>query len=536
MTTATSAPHPDERTPLLRLTDIAKSFGPVTVLRGINLDVHAGEVLVLLGENGAGKSTLIKMVAGIYQPDAGTIELDGRPVHFKTIHQAEAAGISTIHQELNNVPQLSVAENILLGRLPTAGGLVRRNLVRARARQALARVGLDDLDVDQPIGELGVAHQQLIEIAHALDVDATLLILDEPTAALTGTEITTLFSIMDDLRAKGVAMIFISHHLEEVAAIGDRVVVLRDGDLIDTVPASTPQPELVRLMVGRDITEQYPRRHEYDGPDEVLLSVSHLNQGHTLRDISFEAHAGEIVGLAGLVGAGRTELLRAIIGADKYDSGEIVVDGKPLRGGQIRRAITEGIGLVPEDRKVQGLVQLASIEENIGYATMASTAHAGVVDRAGQHKRGAEVAARLRVRMRDLAQPVQDLSGGNQQKVVFARWAQAGSRVLLLDEPTRGVDVGARVEIYEFMNEITKAGATVVMASSDLPEVLGMSDRILVMNTGRIAGEMPASGATQDAVMNLAVRDLEAADSDAAPASPDAGPVPHLAADQGEHR
>ncbi|MDR2930491.1 MAG: sugar ABC transporter ATP-binding protein [Propionibacteriaceae bacterium] len=509
MATWAGREDPSAPTELLRLTGVSKSFGPVSVLRGIDLTVHRGEVMVLLGENGAGKSTLIKLIAGIHRLDSGSIQFDGVPVQFHSVAQGEAAGIATIHQELNNVPQLSVAENILLGRLPSRAGFVTPGAIRRRARQALARVGLSDLDVDQPVGRLGVAHQQLIEIAHALDVEAKLLILDEPTAALTAEEISALFAIMVDLRSRGVGMIFISHHLDEVARVGDRVAVLRDGDLIDVVPADTDQARLVRMMVGRDIADQYPRHRQTDGESEVLLDVEHLCQGKRLLDICLRARAGEVVGLAGLVGAGRTELLRAIFGADHYDTGVVQVCGRRLASGRLRQGIREGLGLVPEDRKSQGLVAQASVRENIGYATLASTAHAGFVDRAGQAGRAEAVARRLRVRMRDVDQPVADLSGGNQQKVVFARWALAGSQVLLLDEPTRGVDVGARVEIYEFINDITAAGATVVMASSDLPEVLGMSDRIVVMNSGRIVGEIPADQATSDQVMALAVRDVE---------------------------
>lgn len=497
--------------PVCSLQHVSKSFGPVTVLRDISLDVHAGEVLVLLGENGAGKSTIIKMIAGIYQPDGGQILIDGEPVTLNNVHQAEAAGISTIHQELNNVPQLSVAENILMGRLPTRGGLVDRTAMRAQARAALARVGLTDVDLSRPIGELGVAQQQLVEIARALDTDARLVILDEPTAALTGGEIATLFSLMEELRRRGVAMVFISHHLEEVARIGDRVVVLRDGNLIDTLAADAPESELVRLMVGRSIEDQFPRRREYAGDPAVLLRVDHLSSDR-LHDVGFEAHAGEVLGIGGLVGAGRTELLRAIAGADRYDSGTVTVRGSALPGGRIQRAIATGVGLVPEDRKAHGLVAMASVAENVGYATLARTARGGLADRRGQRRRAAAMAERLHIRARDLSQSVSDLSGGNQQKVVFARWAQAGSHVLLLDEPTRGVDVGARVEIYEFINELTRDGAAVVMVSSDLPELLGMSDRILVMNNGRIAGELSAAAATQDDVMNLAVRDLSTAD------------------------
>lgn len=493
---------------VLQLENVSKSFGPVQVLKDISVDVRPGQVLVLLGENGAGKSTMIKIMSGIYTPDGGRILVDGDEVVLSSVRQAEALGIATIHQELNLVPTLSVAENVLMGRLPSIRGLVNKKKMRAIARETVARVGLA-VDVDTPVGSLGVAKQQLVEIAKALSLNARILILDEPTAALTGGEIDALFKIVDELRTQGVAMVFISHHLEEIPRIGDSVAVLRDGILVDTVPASTPEPELVRMMVGRDIDDQYPRRREYAGPRRELLKVTGLNRRGVLHDISLAAHAGEVVGIAGLVGAGRTELLRAIVGADHYDSGEVIVDANPLAGHSIGSAILAGIGFVPEDRKTQGLVLSASVAENIGYATLSATAKWGLCDRGGQRTRSKEIADRLRIRMRDIDQQVTNLSGGNQQKVVFGRWSLAGSRVLLLDEPTRGVDVGARVEIYEFINEITAAGAAVVMVSSDLPEVLGMSDRVIVMNHGYITGELGADNATQDAVMTLAVRNLE---------------------------
>ncbi|WP_028707839.1 sugar ABC transporter ATP-binding protein [Propionicicella superfundia] len=494
--------------PVLRLEGVSKSFGPVNVLRQVTLDVHPGEVLVLLGENGAGKSTLIKMIAGIHHPDAGRILLNGEPADLSSVHMAESAGIATIHQELNIVGSLSVAENVLLGRLPNRCGVLDRKRMRRAACEAVARIGLD-VDVDTPADSLGVAQQQLVEIARALTLDARILILDEPTAALTGSEIDDLFTIMDELRRRGTAMIFISHHLEEVARIGDRVAVLRDGDLIDIVPASTPEDELVRLMVGRAIEDHYPRRREYEGAPDLLLEVNGLCRGARVRGVSLEVRAGEVVGVAGLVGAGRTELLRCIAGADRYDAGTVTLRDGPVGKGNVGQAVMRGIGLVPEDRKNQGLVLGASVVENVGYATLRSTSRAGLVDRKGQRARASEVTKRLSVRMRDIDQPVRDLSGGNQQKCVFGRWALAGSRVLLLDEPTRGVDVGARVEIYEFINEITRAGGGVLMVSSDLPEVLGMSDRVLVMNNGRIVGELAAEEATQDSVMSLAVRDLD---------------------------
>lgn len=499
--------------PILSLEHVSKSFGPVTVIDDVTVHVRPGHVQVLLGENGAGKSTLIKMMSGIYQPDSGQIVVDGRPTRLPGVRAAELAGIATIHQELNLVPTMTVAENIMLGRMPSRLGVLARKELRSSARRALERVGLD-VDPDALVGDLGVARQQLVEIAKALSLDARILILDEPTAALTQTETAGLFDVLDDLRDHGVAMVFISHHLEEIARVGDSVSVLRDGLLVAEVPASTPEDELVRLMVGRDIADQYPRRREYDGPADVLLTVDGLGRAGLLDDVSLEVRAGEVVGIAGLVGSGRTELLRSIAGADGYDTGSVTVRGTTLPRRSIGKGIAAGLGHVPEDRKSHGLVLGASVAENIGYATLASTARAGIVDRPGQRRRAQEVSEQLRVRMRDIDQLVQDLSGGNQQKVVFARWVLAGSRVLLLDEPTRGVDVGARVEIYEFVNAVTASGGAVVMVSSDLPEVLGMSDRILVMSGGHLAGELDAEGATQDQVMSLAVRDVDRAAED----------------------
>ncbi|MGZ5372568.1 MAG: sugar ABC transporter ATP-binding protein, partial [Aeromicrobium sp.] len=329
----------------------------------------------------------------------------------------------------------------------------------------------------------------------------------EPTASLTSHEIEHLFGVISQLRSEGVGMVFISHHLDEIAAIGDSVTVIRDGKFVAEVPATTPEPELVRLMVGRSIDEQFPRRA--NPPQEPLLSVKGLTRKGSFTDVSFEVHAGEVLGIAGLVGAGRTEVVRAIAGADPYDTGTVTVQGKPLPKGRIAAAIAAGVGLVPEDRKAFGLVLGASVEDNLGYATLMSSARYGLVDRRGQAKRASAVAERLAVRMRGLGQRVGALSGGNQQKVVLGRWISAGSRVLLLDEPTRGVDVGAKVEIYQLMNEITAAGGAVVMVSSELPEVLGMSDRILVMSDGRVAGVLAAADADQHTVMSLAVKEVE---------------------------
>ena len=499
--------------PLVTLQNVGKTFGPVTVIKDVTVSVYAGKVQVLLGENGAGKSTLIKMMAGVYQPDAGRIVVDGKTVTLPTTRAAEELGIATIHQELNLVPTMSIAENVMLGRMPTRHGMVDRSALRNRARAALNLIGLD-IDVDTLVGELGIARQQLVEIAKALSINARILILDEPTAALTRHETESLFAVMADLRSRGVGMLFISHHLDEIAEVGDTVTVLRDGEFVAEVPASTPEDELVKLMVGRSIEDQYPRNtgaaaQPAETQPAEILAVEHLSSTGRFSDITFTVRAGEVLGIAGLVGAGRTELIRAIAGADHYDSGTVTVRGQALPKGNIQAAIKAGIGHVPEDRKGQGLVTGASVNDNLGYATLASTARLGLADFAGQRSRAQAVATKLRIRMHTIDQAVGALSGGNQQKAVFGRWIIAASTVLLLDEPTRGVDVGAKVEIYELMNAITAAGGAIVMVSSELPEILGMSDRILVMRDGKLAGELTTAEATQDAVMTLAARDVD---------------------------
>ena len=493
---------------LLTLQNVGKTFGEVTVINDVTVSIYPGHVQVLLGENGAGKSTLIKMMAGIYQPDSGHVVVDGKTVSLSNTRAAEELGIATIHQELNLVPTMTIAENIMLGRLPTRYGVIDRSTLRTQARAALALIGLD-LDVDTLVGELGIARQQLVEIAKALSINARILILDEPTAALTNHESESLFAVMADLRSQGVGMVFISHHLDEIARVGDTVTVLRDGEFIAEVPASTQQDELVRLMVGRSIEDQFPRVAGDPHQATEILRVEHLSANGKFHDISFTVSAGEVLGIAGLVGAGRTELIRAIAGVDRYASGSVAVRGQGLPNGSIAAALAAGIGHVPEDRKAQGLVMDASINDNLGYATLASTARLGLVDFAGQRRRATEVASRLRIRMQSIDQPIGALSGGNQQKAVFGRWIIAASTVLLLDEPTRGVDVGAKVEIYELMNAITAAGGAIIMVSSELPEILGMSDRILVMRDGRLAGELSSADVTQDAVMRLAASDID---------------------------
>ncbi|MDQ0988126.1 sugar ABC transporter ATP-binding protein [Streptomyces sp. V2I9] len=493
------ATAPDE---LLRIEGLRKTFPGVVALDDVDFDLRRGEVHVLLGENGAGKSTLIKMLSGAYRPDHGRILAEGREVRIEGAQDAECLGIATIYQEFNLVPDLTVAENIFLGRQPRRFGIVDHRRMRQDAEKLLRRVGVD-VRPEAKVRELGIARLQMVEIAKALSLEARVLIMDEPTAVLTSEEVDKLFTIVRRLREDGVGIVFITHHLEEIAALGDRVTVLRDGRSIGQVPASTPEDELVRLMVGRSIEQQYPRQRP--DPGDALLSVRGLTRDGVFHDISFDVHAGEVVGLAGLVGAGRTEVARAVFGADPYDAGTVDVRGERLTRHDIPAAMGAGLGLVPEDRKGQGLVLDASVQENLGLVTLRSATRSGLVDLKGRRTAAARIAQQLGVRMSGLDQHVRTLSGGNQQKVVIGKWLLADTRVLILDEPTRGIDVGAKVEIYQLINELTASGHAVLMISSDLPEVLGMSDRVLVMAQGRIAGELAADEATQDAVMALAV-------------------------------
>ncbi|MFC7257554.1 sugar ABC transporter ATP-binding protein [Streptomyces lutosisoli] len=491
---------------LLRIEGIRKAFPGVVALDGVDFGLRRGEVHVLLGENGAGKSTLIKMLSGAYRPDAGRILVGGEEVRIHGAQDSERLGIATIYQEFNLVPDLTVAENIFLGRQPRRFGMIDRKTMEAEAAELLERVGVN-VSPRARVRELGIARLQMVEIAKALSLNARVLIMDEPTAVLTSEEVEKLFTIVRQLREDGVGIVFITHHLEEIAALGDRVTVIRDGKSVGQVPASASEDELVRLMVGRSIEQQYPREraHGDDGSGSALLTVEGLTRDGVFHDVSFEVRAGEVVGIAGLVGAGRTEVVRAVFGADPYDKGAVKVAGAELRRHDVNAAMEAGIGLVPEDRKGQGLVLDASVEENLGLVTLRAATRGGLVDLKSQRESAARIAEQLGVRMAGLGQHVRTLSGGNQQKVVIGKWLLADTKVLILDEPTRGIDVGAKVEIYQLVNELTAAGAAVLMISSDLPEVLGMSDRVLVMAQGRIAGELSAAEATQDSVMALAV-------------------------------
>jgi len=482
---------------------ISKTYPGVRALQDASLDVRPGEVHVLLGENGAGKSTLMKILSGAVLADTGEILVDGEPVHITDPVSARRLGISTIHQELSLVPDLSVAENIFLGQAPTRfPGIIDRRRMRQEATRILASIGVS-VDCDLHVRRLRLAQQQMVEVARALSTAARILVMDEPTSALSGREVAQLFSTIRRLTANGVAVVYISHRMEEVFEIGDRVTVLRDGRHVATRDiADVTVPELVRLMADREVSDHYPRRTHRTG--EELLRVEHLTGG-ALKDVSFVLHRGEILGIAGLVGAGRTRLARAIAGADRPQGGQICVQGARVTIRSPADAARAGIGFLPEDRKQQGLVLPLSVERNISMSHLSALSRFGVVDRAAERREAEEGISTLRIRTPGPEQTVLSLSGGNQQKVVLAKWLAARAEILIFDEPTRGIDVAARQDIYLLMNRLVENGAGVIMISSDLPEVLGMSDRILVMRAGAVQLDVPAAEATDARVLKAAL-------------------------------
>ncbi len=489
----------------LEMRGICKQFPGVRALDEVTLTVARGEVHALVGENGAGKSTLMKILAGAYPKDAGEILLAGRPVAISDPHHAQRLGIAVIYQEFNLVPGLDVAENIFLGREPMGripGFIDRRRLYRDAAA-VLDRLYCP-LDAHALVGQLSVADQQMVEIAKAIAADASLLVMDEPTAALTEREQGALFVLIRALRAQGTTIIYISHRMEEIFAIADSVTVLRDGRHVATLPvARTDRRELIRLMVGRDLSETFPRRDA--APGEVVLRVAGLRRSGARHEIDLEVRAGEIVGIAGLVGAGRTELARTLFGADAHDRGEVFLDGKPVRIQSPADAIRNGVVLAPEDRKGQGLVLTMNVRDNTTLAALDHFCSLGFI-RGGQETRACLASIQqLGIRTTGPQQPVRNLSGGNQQKVVLGKWLATGPRVLILDEPTRGIDVGAKAEIYRLMDHLARSGVAIVMISSDLPELLGMSDRVVVMHEGRITAQFPRAEATQERIMHAAV-------------------------------
>lgn len=496
------APTPaSAQKPILRVRGLRKAFPGVQALDGVEFDLYPGEVHALVGENGAGKSTLIKILSGAYRPDEGMIEIGGRSYSHLTPRAAQSAGLATIYQERSLVPALSAAENILLGRLPGVRPWVDWTQVRREAGAILNRLGLE-LELDAEVGTLGVARQQSVEIAKALYQQACVLIMDEPTSAFGRSEVEHLFNIIRTLRQQGLGIIYISHHLEEVFEIADRVTVLRDGKIIGTQPISeTTTSQLIRMMVGRDLSALPVKEPLPHG--EVLLRVENLSRGNAVRNLSFVVRQGEILGLAGMIGSGRTELLRLIYGVDRPDSGAITFRGTRLEHFDPRAAIAKGMALMPEDRKTQGLVLCLDVHDNI--AMVGRSRKGALLNLAGER---ASVKAQIRavdLRTSGLDQEVQNLSGGNQQKVVLAKWLEAGADLFLFDEPTRGVDVGAKLEIHRLMVTLAQQGKAILMASSDMPEVLAMSDRILVMRDGKLAGEFLAAEANEHNIMSCAL-------------------------------
>jgi ribose transport system ATP-binding protein len=489
---------------LLGMVDIDKRFPGVQALSKACLDVRAGEVHALLGENGAGKSTLMKVLCGQVIADAGSVVLDGVAIRPTSPLEAEGLGLVMIHQELNLVPGLTVAENIFLGHEPTAGGVILADAMRRKSRELLERVRCS-IDPDVSVASLSVAEQQLVEIARALARQARLLVMDEPTAALADTEIESLFEVIRDLCSAGVPVIYISHRMPEIFAIAERVTVMRDGKTVGTRDVGeTEVSELIHLMVGRTIAEQIPKRQVAIG--DVVLEVDRLRCVGAPEGVSLVIRSGEILGVAGLMGSGRTALARAVFGADPIVGGEVRVNGRRLPAHDPAASISAGLGFLTEDRKQQGLVLLLPVTDNITLTSLESVARMGVVDLAAERAIARTMVERLRIRVASLDQSVCELSGGNQQKVVLARWLAARCRVLLFDEPTRGIDVGSKAEIYELIGELVAQGVAVLLVSSEMPELVGLADRIAVMREGVLQGVVPRAEATPERIMSFALQ------------------------------
>ncbi len=488
---------------ILKLKGITKQFPGVRALDDVSVNVERGTIHGLVGENGAGKSTLIKILAGIYQPTAGEIWMNDKQEHFATPIQARHTGIAVVHQEIKLAEPLSVAENMFLGNvLTTSNGLVDWKGMRKRAQEIVDDLGMD-IDVNAQVSSLSVAKKQIVEIMHAINANSQILVMDEPSAVLTDRELEIMFRIVRQLREKGITIIYISHRLDEVFDLCDNVTVLRDGHMIDTLPIeNVTRQGLINMMVGREMGQEYPKEVVPIG--DTVLKVDHLTGG-MFEDISFEVKHGEIFGISGLVGAGRTELARAILGIDKTRGGEVSVRGKKVKYHNFRAAIKDGLGLVPEDRKLQGLVQIMTVEKNTTLVALDKVIKGGVINSSLEEKAAQEYVDKLHTMTPSIKTEVQYLSGGNQQKVVIAKWLFQESDILFLDEPTRGIDVGAKAEIYRLMTQMVKEGKTVIMISSEMPELLGMCDRIMVMHEGHKMGELTAAEATQEKIMAMCV-------------------------------
>ena len=490
---------------ILRLSDVSKSFAGVRALKGVSFDLKAGEVHALVGENGAGKSTLIKVVTGAHLPDEGTLEVRGELIEGNDPVRAKALGIAAIYQQPALFPDLTVAENIALGlERPGPWRLIRWKQRQDRARRLLERIGAA-IDPETEVRRLTMPEQQLVEIARALGADARILIMDEPTASLTDLEVDRLFRVVRDLKSHGVGIIYISHRLEELPQVADRVTALRDGSLVGTrAMGEVNRGELIRMMVGRELSAVFPKVEVPRG--DVVLEVKGLGcKASGVHDVSFQVREGEMLGLAGLIGAGRTELARVLFGLTPADSGSIVLDGEPVRVESPGQAVEMGIAYVPEDRRRHGVILEMSVATNTTLATLQTISNLGLLDFRKEREVATELVQRLGVKTSSIDEPVGNLSGGNQQKVALARWLNADPSVLILDEPTQGVDVGAKAEIHRLMGVLAAKGLAIVMISSELPEILGMSDRIMVMHSGTIVGTLDRDGATQEAILELAL-------------------------------
>ena len=491
-------------TPLLQMSGIEKRFPGVHALKGVNLTLQKGEVLALMGENGAGKSTLMKVLGGAHLPDQGAIQLEGENVTIESPVKARALGVSMIYQEFNLIPALSAIENVFLGQEITQNGLIRHGEEKDQTLALLSQLGMD-FDPELPCCQLTIAQQQSIEIARALSLNSKILVLDEPSAVLTLHEVEKLFEIIHKLKQQGLGLIYIGHRLDEIFRIADRTQVMRDGACIaDKDLADCTRQSLIEMMVGRELKNEFPLKRPSIG--KTKLKIRNMTRGKAVQNISLKVRSGEILGLAGLVGAGRTELARLIFGADPRDAGEIQLDGKTLSVCSPREAIAAGIGLLTEDRKLQGLVLSHSVKDNFGLPNLNRFAPAGFVKTSIERREFQDYVTTMRVKISNENQKANQLSGGNQQKLVIAKWLARHCEVLIFDEPTRGIDVGAKYEIYQLMNDLAAKGKAIIMISSELPEILGMADRILVMHEGRITGEIEdVTSATQEEIMHFAV-------------------------------
>lgn len=489
---------------LLEMKGIDKRFLGVHALKGVDLNLKRGEVVALVGENGAGKSTLMKVLTGIHQPDGGTITYEGRPYSVRNIREAQELGIGMIHQELNMMNHLTVAQNIYIGRESMAAKVwINDGTMIKKTQELFKYIGIN-IDPTVKLGSLTVGKQQMVEIAKAVSHNTKLLILDEPTAALTQTEIEDLFKIMADLKAKGIGMIYISHRMDEIKRISDRVTVMRDGEYVGTVDTDkVTKDEIIQMMIGRVVYEDPKEKSNVPENAEVVLEVKHLTSGNTIKDVSFKLRKGEILGFSGLMGAGRTEVARAIFGADPYDCGEIFIKGKQVNIKTPADAVAHGIGYLSEDRKRYGLMLIKSVTENTAIASLDRYIRFGFINDRKMKDEAQAYNAKLRTKTPSMDQLLKNLSGGNQQKVIIARWLIKNSDILIFDEPTRGIDVGAKSEIYTLINELAAQGKSIIMISSELVEVLRLSDRILVMCEGRKTGELDISEATQENIMHL---------------------------------